>query len=233
MPGSVVRLRMVRPHKIHGVQPLKPANFFQHRQRAFVNVLLILLAEARPRVRMKTLLCVRAEDSPMTTGIVVFDAPAELVDFIRQAVIPAGVFIETAQVGVFAERIVHDFVIWIIRVDTHFHRGGNQPCAIKPGPRLDPRAISKISCAPRPPGFQLATDQTTTLAGILVAQDLLAQLFFCVRQSLLVCPLNRPIDGGFLPHHDAPFIGQSRHVFVVRIMREPDKITVQFFRPIE
>src|ERR1017187_366963 len=83
-------------------------NFFQNRQRAFVNVLLILLAEPRQRVRMKTLLCVRAEFTD-DNRLVVFDAPAEPVNFIRQAVIPAGVFIETAQVGEFAERIVHDF----------------------------------------------------------------------------------------------------------------------------
>lgn len=36
-------------------------NLFQHRQRAFVNVLLIFLAEPRQRVRMKTPLGVRAE----------------------------------------------------------------------------------------------------------------------------------------------------------------------------
>src|SRR5882724_925430 len=109
-------------------------NFFQHRQRAFENILLILLAEARLCVRMKTPLCVRAEFTD-DNRLVVFDAPAELVNFIRQAVIPAGVFIETAQVGEFAERIVHNFVIWIIRVGAHFHRGRDQPCAIK-RPRL-------------------------------------------------------------------------------------------------
>ncbi len=71
-------------------------NFFQHRQRAAINIRLIFLAKPRERVGVKSLLRVRAKFAD-DHRLVVFDAPAKLINLIRQAVIPADVFVEAAQ----------------------------------------------------------------------------------------------------------------------------------------
>ena len=68
---------------------------------------------------------------------------------------------------------------------------------------------------------------------ILVARDHIAQLLLRVRQGLRVRPLDRPINRDLLPNQDAHFVGQPRHVLVVRVVREPDKIAAQFLRPAE
>src|ERR1035437_6542367 len=73
-------------------------DFFQHRQRAAIKIRLILLAETRQRIGMKPLLGVRAIFAD-ENRFGIFDAPTDAVNLLRQAVIPAGVFVETQQVG--------------------------------------------------------------------------------------------------------------------------------------
>src|SRR5574344_170875 len=59
---------------------------------------------------------------------------------------------------------------------------------------------------------------------VAVAGHLVLKLRGGIGVSLRVRPVNRPIDRNFAPYHDAHLLSKPDHIFVVRIMRQPQEV---------
>src|SRR6266700_6074216 len=65
----------------------------------------------------------------------------------------------------------------------------------------------------------------------MVTRNYVAQLRLCIFESRRILKVHLPINRNFVPDQKAHLVCQPDHCFVMRIMRQPNKICAQLFRP--
>ncbi len=68
-------------------------------------------------------------------------------------------------------------------------------------------------------------------SAIMVSRNHLLQLIFGITQSLGIFPLDVPVNRYLRPDHHSHLVRHAQHGLVVRIVRQPYKVTAQVFCP--